>query len=476
MGIAHSIPGQDCLLAAVGHNSRLVAFQDDAFFHLRTPPVYNLDRPVTPIAVTFPENSEQVASIVRCAASNGYKVQARSGGHSYGNYGLGGVDGEVVVDLKNLQDFSMDPSSHIATFGSGTLLGDLHSRLYNAGKRAVAHGACLSVGMGGHFTIGGLGTMSRQWGMALDHIREVEVVLANGTIVNASDSQNQDVLFAIKGAAASFGIVTKFKLTTHPAPTQAVQFSYTLNLGSTAERARLFKDWQRFIFTKNLTRQVSSELVVFELGILLSGTFFGSLDEWKSLEKELDFPAADKGSVIILTDWLGMIASQAEDLIVQVVGGIASAFYAKSMSFTDAVPDEGIDSLFNYLASAMKGTPAWFIIFDLEAGAINDVPVNATAYAHRETIMWMQSYAVSLLGPVSQTTKGFLNGINNVVSTSRPGAVYGAYPGYVDPLLENAQEAYWGSNLPRLQSIKAQVDPMDIFHNPQSVQVVLDHS
>lgn len=389
--------------------------------------------------------------------------------------GLGGIDGEVVVDLKNLQDFSIDPITQIATVGSGTLLGDLHSRLYNAGHRAVAHGACLNVGTGGHFTIGGLGTMSRQWGMALDHIREAEVVLANGTIINAAPSQNADVLFAIKGAAASFGIVTKFKLQTHPAPTQAVQYSYTLNTGTTAERAQLFKDWQRFIFTKNLTRQVSSELVVFESGILLSGTFFGSRDEWKTLEREMNFPAADKGSTIVLTDWLGMVASQAEDLIFQVVGGIPCAFYAKSMSFTDTIPDGNIDSLFKYLDSTTKGTPAWFIIFDLEAGATNDVPVNATAYAHRETIIWMQSYAVSLLGPVSQTTKGFLNEISNVVSASRPGASYGAYPGYVDPLLENAQQAYWGSNLPRLQSIKAQIDPSDIFHNPQSVQILPDH-
>jgi FAD/FMN-containing dehydrogenase len=88
MGNTHSIPSHDCLLAAVGQNSSLVAFQDDPFFILRTPPVYNLDRPVTPIAVTFPQNSEQVASIVQCAATKGYKVQGRSGGHSYGNYGM----------------------------------------------------------------------------------------------------------------------------------------------------------------------------------------------------------------------------------------------------------------------------------------------------------------------------------------------------------------------------------------------------
>lgn len=390
--------------------------------------------------------------------------------------GLGGADGAVVVDLKNIRDFSIDPITNIATVGSGTLLGDLHSRLYNAGQRAVAHGACLSVGMGGHFTIGGLGTMSREWGMALDSVIEAEVVLANGTIVNASANQNQDVLFAIKGAAASFGIVTKFKLNTHPAPRRAVQFSYTLNIGTVAERTQLFKDWQRFIFTKDLTRRVSSELVVFERGVLLSGMFFGSQDEWKSFESDRNFPYADQGSILILTDWLGMITSQAEDLIYQTVGSIPVAFYAKSMSFTDTIPEEGIDSLFKYLDTATKGTLTWFIIFDLEAGATNDVPVNATAYAHRETIMWMQSYAVSLLGPVSKTTKDFLVGINNVISASQPGVTHGAYPGYVDPLLENAQEAYWGSNLPRLRNIKAQIDPKDVFHNPQSVQVVAEHA
>ncbi|KAF3387430.1 putative FAD-linked oxidoreductase YvdP [Penicillium rolfsii] len=475
MGQAHSIPGQDCLIAAVGQQSSLVAFQGDPFFHLRTPPVYNLDRPVTPVAVAFPQNAEQVASIVQCAAINGYKVQARSGGHSYGNYGLGGVDGAVVVDLKDLQDFSIDPFTQIATVGSGTSLRDLHSRLYNAGHRAVAHGACLDVGIGGHFTIGGLGTMSREWGMALDHISEAEVVLANGTIVNATSSHNKDVLFAIKGAAASFGIVTKFKLHTHAAPTHAVQYTYTFNMGTTKERAQLFKDWQRFIFTKDLTRRVSSELLVFESGILLSGTFFGSVSEWKSFEKEMNFPSTDNGTVIILTDWLGMIASQSEDLIYQVVGGFPTSFYAKSMSFTETVPEEGIDTLFQHLDSATKGTPTWFIIFDLEGGATNDVPLNATAYAHRETVMWMQSYAVNLLGPVSPTTKGFLNGINNVISASQPGVSHGAYPGYVDPLLENAQEVYWGPNLPRLQKIKAQIDPSDVFHNPQSVRVGPDY-
>lgn len=368
----------------------------------------------------------------------------------------------------------MDTESHIATIGAGTLLGDLHTRLYNAGGRAVAHGTCPQVGMGGHFTIGGLGPMSREWGMALDHIIEAEVVLANSSIVRTSDSQHPDVLFAIKGAAAGFGIATEFKLRTHPAPTRAIHYTFTWNLGGTAEKAQLFKDWQKVIFSENITRQFSSELVVSELGIFLSGSFLGTQDQWHAFELERHFPPSSLASTITLTDWLGMLTSEGEQLIQQIGGGIPASFYAKSMSFAheNFITDEGVDKMFTYIDTAQKGTPAWFIIFDLEGGAVNDVPPGATAYAHRDAVMWMQSYAINLLGPVSRTMKDFLNGLNNLISSSRPGALYGTYPGYVDPYLTDSQSAYWGSNLPRLQRIKRDIDPNDVFHNPQSVRVM----
>ena len=95
----------------------------------------------------------------------------------------------------------------------------------------------------GHATIGGLGPTSRQWGSMLDHIREVEVVLANGTIARANENQNSDLYFvcdhdvtllvififssqAIRGAGASYGIVTEFVFITHPEPGSTVHYSY----------------------------------------------------------------------------------------------------------------------------------------------------------------------------------------------------------------------------------------------------------
>jgi hypothetical protein len=82
---------RSCLLAAVEGDSTLIALPDQPFYYLRSVRPYNLNLLVTPAAMTFPKSTDQVASIVKCAADGGYKVQPRCGGHSYGNYGLSRV-------------------------------------------------------------------------------------------------------------------------------------------------------------------------------------------------------------------------------------------------------------------------------------------------------------------------------------------------------------------------------------------------
>lgn len=82
-----SAVGRDCLLSAVGNDSARVAFQGDVLYQSTDIQAYNLNLPVVPAAVTFPETSGEVANVVKCAADQGYKVQSKAGGHSYGNYG-----------------------------------------------------------------------------------------------------------------------------------------------------------------------------------------------------------------------------------------------------------------------------------------------------------------------------------------------------------------------------------------------------
>jgi FAD/FMN-containing dehydrogenase len=152
MGQSTSSPLQDCLTKAVGGSN--VAFQSNVFYQTTDVKRYNLDINVNPLAITYPSTNQQVASVISCASANKAKVQARSGGHSYGNFALGGGDtSTVVVDLNKFQQFNMDQQSWIATVGAGTLLADVTDKMQQYG-RAMAHGTCPQVGIGGHATIG----------------------------------------------------------------------------------------------------------------------------------------------------------------------------------------------------------------------------------------------------------------------------------------------------------------------------------
>lgn len=361
----------------------------------------------------------------------------------------------------------MDNTTWEATIGSGTLLGDVTKRLHDAGGRAMAHGTCPQVGSGGHFTIGGLGPSSRQFGPALDHIVEAEVVLANATVVRASETENQDVFWAIKGAASGFGIVTEFKVRTEPEPGTAVQYEYVIKIGNKEECAKLFKQWQAFVFDPDLTWKLASILTIFEDSIIITGTFFGTKKEYEDLDLGSQFPGVN-GTSIVFQDWLGLVGHWAEDAALKLGGGVPANFYSKSSSWTPKtlMSSETIDELFDYVASADKGTPIWFLLFDFQGGYTSSIASDATSYAHRDVLIWLQSYSINLLGPVTQTQKDFLDRVNQIVTNDK--APYAAYPGYVDPRMSNGPEAYWGSNLPRLQRIKKEVDPNDVFHNPQS--------
>lgn len=476
MGNSQSSGLGNCLLAAVGGSSSNLALPSKPLYQVTDVKAYNLDIAVSPVAVTYPTTAEQVSAIVKCASQYSVPVQPKSGGHSYANYALGGGDGVVVVDLKNFQQFSMDNSTWEAKIGGGTLLGDVTKRLHNNGGRAMAHGTCPQVGIGGHATIGGLGPTSRLWGSALDHVVAAEVVTADGSIVQASELENPDLFWALKGAGAGFGIITEFTVRTHAEPAETVQYSYNLNLGSAADMATAFKAWQSLISNPSLTRKFASQVVIMEIGMIISGTYFGPKSEFDALKLDSVFPKPFSSNIVVFDDWLGQVAHWGEEIALEVSGGIPSPFYSKSLAFTNQtlIPDSGIDNFFQYIKSVDKGTAIWFAIFDLEGGAINDVAPDATSYGHRDALFYLQTYAVNinLQFKVTQKTRSFVTNMSSIIEKALPNVSLGAYAGYVDPMftLEEAQQKYWGSNLPKLKQVKTKVDPKDVFHNPQSIR------
>lgn len=271
----------------------------------------------------------------------------------------------------------------------------------------------------------------------------------------------------MKGAGAGFGVITEFVVKTHPEPGSIVQYSFTATFAKHADMADIFEQWQTLISDPNLDRRFGSEIVMHELGLVITATFYGTQEEFDATGIPDKIPAGKVS--VVLDDWLGAVAQQAEDAALY-LSDIQSAFTSRSLAFRqdELLTTDQIKSMMTYLDETDRGTLLWFLIFDVSGGAINDIPMNATAYSHRDKIMFCQGYGIGI-PTLSQTTKDFMNGlIDNIQSAA--GQTLTTYPGYVDPLLANAQESYWGPNLERLGQIKSNWDVNDVFHNPQSVR------
>ncbi|KAK0712013.1 hypothetical protein B0H67DRAFT_602594 [Lasiosphaeris hirsuta] len=459
---------QQCIDAVGNGRSGFAGYPSNPLYQVQWVKPYNLDILVTPAVVVRPQTAADVSGIIKCATANNVKVQAKSGGHSYANYGVGGEDGAVAIDMVNFQQFSMDKLTWQATIGAGTRLGEVTKKLHDAGGRAIAHGVCPGVGIGGHATIGGLGPMSRMWGSCLDHVIEAEVVTADGKIQRASSTENTDLFWALKGAAAGFGVITEFVVRTHPEPPTIVQYSYTFTFGSQADMAPAYAAWQDLIADPKLDRRFGSMFIMYPLGAIITGTFYGTNAEYEASGIPARLPPTANKSVAV-NDWLGSIVHDAENEGLY-LSDISTPFYSKSLAFTknNLIPSKSFGKLFQWVDQQDKGTLLWFIIFDASGGAVADTPMNGTAYAHRDKILYYQSYTIGL--PLSSKTKDFVTNFHNQILAAAPPNTKGTYAGYVDPALKDGQQQYWGPNLPRLQTIKSKWDPRDVFHNPQSVR------
>jgi FAD/FMN-containing dehydrogenase len=299
----------------------------------------------------------------------------------------------------------------------------------------------------------------------------MELVLANGSIVTASPTSQVDLYWGMRGAGWNFAIVTEFHMITHPAP-QATQYNYNITIGNASALAKAFSTWQKFVSQPNLTRLFASTVTVTQDIVIISGTYYGSKEEFGTLGLDAVFGSANLGLKVVSSIATGLF-TEIQNVGLDIVGPISAHFYCKSLKYTNRtlMSDEAIMSMAEYLYNTDKGTPLWFAIWDLEAGAIADTPQDGTAYWHRDAIFFLQTIAINLLGQTSQKTHDFITGLNKNIQQNTPGIDDSAYPGYTDSELQNPLVDYWGGNVPRLERVKAEVDPDNVFRNPQSVPV-----
>lgn len=154
-----------------------------------------------------------VIACVRFAAGEGVDLAVRGGGHNGG--GLGSVDGGLVIDLSLCRGVRVDPAARTVTVAGGTTLGEVDHATHAFGL-AVPAGIISTTGVGGLTLGGGLGHLTRTYGLSIDNLIGADVVLADGSLVRASESEHPDLFFALRGGGGNFGVVTSFTFQARP--------------------------------------------------------------------------------------------------------------------------------------------------------------------------------------------------------------------------------------------------------------------
>ena len=198
-------------------HGELVAPGDPLYDEART--IFNAMIDRRPSVVAKCAGTDDIARAIRVARDEGLEIAVRSGGHSVA--GMSMTDGGIVIDLRRMNQVTVDADARVATVAGGALMRDLDRGTQPFGL-ATTGGRVSTTGVAGFTLGGGNGWMDRKFGLACDNLLSVELMTASGDTVRASAGENPELFWALHGGGGNFGVATSFEFRLHPLPTTTV--------------------------------------------------------------------------------------------------------------------------------------------------------------------------------------------------------------------------------------------------------------
>jgi FAD/FMN-containing dehydrogenase len=397
-------------------------------------------------------------------------VVPRGGGHSY----IGNSTGSgLIIDLGALDSVRLD--GELAVVGAGAKLADVYASLIAQG-RCIPSGSCVTVGIAGITQGGGFGVVDRAYGLSCDALRSARLITADGAELICDESQNADLFWALRGGGGgNFGIVSEFRFQTHGL-TPLTQFSATYALSDLPAVLAAWSQWP-----KTMPDQIWSQLVVSSNGCFLWGLSIGDeaalQPHWQPLLARIgSTPQSTRlqprsYSEVMLGACTGLSAAQCHLPGQNAAGQLGRVAMAASSDFFDSLSaPQGMAAALSAAMLDRRGTGRpGSMIMNLMGGAIGRVAPDATAFVHRQALFSAQYYAeYSPTAAATELAEGeqWAHGMRQLM---RPWSNGHAYQNYLDALITNPEEAYYGSNLARLKQIKAKFDPAGLFKPAQGI-------
>ena len=345
----------DCALVTAGHP----AFEAGRL-------VWNglIDR--RPAAIVRPRSAEDIRKAVGAAASAQAPLAVRCGGHSFPGFST--CNDGLVIDLSQMNAVSVDPRSGTADVEGGALLGDLD-------RATVAHGLVVPAGVISHTGVGGLtlgggmGWLSRRYGLTIDSLLGAEIITADGSIVWASETSERDLFWGIRGGGGNFGIVSRFRFRLHPLGSTVVgKWDYPLSAARPAlERLRAF--------AVDLPRDLTFSLTLTRTGLTVTAVWFGAEGAAERVLSPFASLSGGGEGQIEAASFLDLQSRNDKHF------SWSRRYYAKG-GFWTVITDEAIERAIEAVAKAP--TPDCEIYAIRLGGAVCDVDDAATAYSGRK--------------------------------------------------------------------------------------------
>ncbi len=403
-----------------------------------------------------------VVDAVGLAAEHQLLTAVRGGGHSVAGHST--CDDGLLIDLSEMRGVWVDAGARVVRVQGGATWGDVDRETQRVGL-VVPGGVVSTTGVGGLTLGGGIGWLHRKHGLACDSLRAVELVTAGGVVVRASETENPDLFWGLRGGGGNFGVATAFEFDAHPLGPVVMCAAPVYGVASAAGVLRAWRDWASSVPDEITTRAIFWTMpaapalppAVHDQQVLVLGAVYaGPPDEGERILQ----PIREFGEP------LGDLSAQMPFRLFQAAfdpffprGEVAS--YWKS-AYMDGLSDAAID--FVVEKGASRPSPLTLVHVPLLGGAISRVGAADTGFGDRSAPFMLSIDGNWVDGYDSQSQVAW---VREAISDAEPftcGGTYLNFDGQEDdgggPALV---EAAYGDNLGRLSALKSRYDPSNLF-------------
>ena len=451
--------------AKVGHlreqvRGRVITADDEGYDEARA--VHNGMFDKRPLAVLCAEQVADVIAGVNFARDNGLDLSIRDGGHSAPGFGTN--DDGLVIDMTPMRTVRVDPGSKTAHAGAGATWGDFNHATHAFGL-ATTGGIISTTGITGLTLGGGIGYLARGYGLSIDNLVSADVVTADGKFVTASEHQNEDLFWGLRGGGGNFGVVTSLEYRLHEVD-QVFAGPIFYNLEDAESLFRMFDEFIRDApeqFGGFPAFQIAPPLPFIpenrhgDTLALAVVHWAGPLDQAEKVLK----PFMDVAPIV---------ANGTGPLPYPALNGAFDGLYPKGIraywkgAFVNELPEAAIAAHVEH-GSQVPEVSATMHMYPIN-GACHRVGPNDTAFAYREA-----TYGMVFLAAWNDPAKDAerIQWVRDYYQAMAPYSEPGGYINFMQDDDYGKIEVNYRQNYDRLVQVKRKYDPTNLFHINQNI-------